>query len=85
MNKYLKNIVKNVEILNLKTGILSHMLISWPENMSLTSWENGTMPLILSDMAAIIDRIRDKMKNPQKYKNEAHGSNLQGSDGQDKS
>lgn len=57
MNKYLKNIVKNVEILNLKTGILSHMLISWPENMSLTSWENGTMPLILSDMAAIIENF----------------------------
>ena len=57
MNKYLKNIVKNVEILNLKTGTLSHMLISWPENMSLTSWENGTMPLILSDMAAIIENF----------------------------
>ena len=55
MNKYLKNIVKNVEILNLKTGILSHMLISWPENMSLTSWENRTKSLILSDMAAIVE------------------------------
>ena len=55
MNKYLKNIVKNVEILNLKTGTLSHMLISWPENMSLTSWENRTKSLILSDMAAIVE------------------------------
>ena len=57
MNKYLKNIVKNVEILNLKTGILSHMLISWPENMSLTSWENRTKSLILSDMAAIVENF----------------------------
>ena len=57
MNKYLKNIVENVEILNLKTGILSHMLISWPENMSLTSWENRTKSLILSDMAAIVENF----------------------------